>query len=173
MRAAIVLLFLLATPEVAHADKWYGYQTWGVEAGGIAISTTIGLGADKAGVPHADDCGIGLGIGARVLGPPIVHVAHHEYVRAAVSIAARLAVPLHLLGGDKTDDCPDPSCATGAGSDMLGAMLAISLLDGLLAWAARTTTPPPGRACCRSAAASNVDESAMLPATSGSRSRPT
>jgi hypothetical protein len=109
MRKLAVLLLLICAAFPARADgNWYGWQIVLVDAG------TIGLGiAAKSGA---------IGGAGYLLGGPIVHLAHGDYVEAGVDLGLRAALPLGgAIVGDKISGCTGACDAPGAGF-LLGGM---------------------------------------------------
>jgi len=137
MRTIAVMLALLVTPAVAHAEpersperetRWYGWQPLAIDAATLTVLATV----------H-NDTAWELAAGTFLLTGPIAHAAHGNWGTAFFSLAWRAAVPVGggLIG--MTVRCAgDPQCA-GEGQGFLAGMLvgavAASAFDGgLLAY---------------------------------------
>jgi len=89
--AAALAVALALSPSPARAEReWYGGEVLAADTIGWAL--IIG-GATADAWPIA-----ALGVGGIVLGGPVIHAAHDNYGRAAVSVGLRIGGPLLGLG---------------------------------------------------------------------------
>lgn len=72
------------------ASRWYGWQTLATDGAAVALT---GLSLASDGSTSRAMFGVG-GLGAFVLGGPIVHAAHGRWGAAAGSLALRVVTPL-------------------------------------------------------------------------------
>src|SRR5580765_8446752 len=103
MRLAIVML-VLATTNV-HADDTveepYGKQTLVADLGALTIVSSATIWENRLPVE--------LGLGAFMIGGPIVHLVHGKPVRAVASLGVRVAGPvIGLLAGDLLHQARNP-----------------------------------------------------------------
>jgi len=130
-----------AVPKV-----WYGWQTLLVD---LAAGAAVAGGANSF---YSSGVGVGiaaLGILTYVVGPPIVHAAHHEGGRALGSLGLRIGVPLAGAGlGSAADDGgANFGNWSGALAGVLTGMIAASVIDaGALAWTREKQQSEPGSA---------------------------
>lgn len=154
--------FLLARTRYTEPDapqRWYGWQTLIVDAGGLAIGAWIGASErepNEDGEIPSHTIGVGAGMyTVGFLGAPFVHVAHGRGLRALGDFALRgLGVPLIILPGvlgwcAATAGSDEGACTeTGVEVGLIGGSVAAAMIDAfVLGWEdepAPPTTGPPG-----------------------------
>lgn len=95
-RAPTVVESAQGTPAETES-RWYGWQTLAVAAPSITV-TAIAT-AENSGIAFA-------GLGAFVLGGPVVHASHGNFGRAGASLGMNVALPL-LFGALLPKPCTD------------------------------------------------------------------
>jgi hypothetical protein len=123
-------------PEARPDRHWYGWQVLGADM--LAAGATVGCVKLDGGLP----CALPF-----ALGGSFVHAAHGNYGRAALSLAARVALPSlgMLVGGaatKKMEPCDAPTGANGGTSMFVdcpityGSGTGVGALVGIVAAAA-------------------------------------
>jgi len=77
-------------PPRVEVSTWYGWQTLLVDAPAFAIM----FASAKSDAPEAHKTWLPIGYVAYLFGPPLVHVAHDNAVRALVDLGVRFVAPL-------------------------------------------------------------------------------
>jgi hypothetical protein len=133
------------------AKRWYGWQTLATDGAAIASFVLAGT-TDETSVLPA------VGLGAYLLGGPIVHAAHDNWGRAALSLGMRTVIPVATGGlffaanscGENSSNDPDSDadawCGLGQAiaavfGGLVGATVASALDASLLAWEPEEPTP--------------------------------
>jgi hypothetical protein len=126
---------IASLPIDARADEpaptiWYGWQTL------LADGASVGIAA--AGAAAGSGAVALVGLGGYVAGAPIVHVAHGQGWRAALSLGGRLLLPIGVgaFAGAVTTPKPcDPHgfgpCLNQLDAPLTGALVGMVLASGL------------------------------------------
>jgi hypothetical protein len=128
------------TQPVSAGEPSYRLQTAGTDLAAIGLGL-LGHYQDSSGLTDA-------ALGMYVAGSPIVHALHHDYGRAAASVALRVGVPLLLGGigaaissGQCNADCGDVPWAGGLLLGLTIGAVAASAID--IGYLSRGEDPAP------------------------------
>lgn len=149
---------------------WYGWETLAVDFG----STTLIVAGFGGGTRGSDVLGL-AGLGTYALGPPIVHLARGNYGRSAISLGARLALPVigffigAALGAASRSDDPSKPLAEGVLGAGFAMVAAVPIDACLLSWEAPAGAAPSPAAVAPSGSALVLPTLAVLHDAEGRR----
>lgn len=128
-----------ADPFPLSVRGWYGWQILAFDVPSLLVIRAYDRRYSEPVIPHGDALALSAAASVPVffLGGPVVHLAHRHPGRAAISLLARVAVPVAIfalyVANDNEGECEGLECTSHKAALIGGALT--SLTDAaLLSW---------------------------------------